>query len=296
MHTLSQTGLVLNVFLNARAAARAVGVDASEIAAALGAARPVVGGYRWRRHRIIDQLPGEVWKKIPDLPFGAKHLASTKGRIKSATGQVLSLTRRPNGYMSIRICVGNRGRGFLVHRLVARTFLQQPTVPDGVRMVVDHLNNRRNDNRVSNLRWVSQRENTTRACSRAVIQIGLDGKIMRKFPSAAEAARVIGVEASSIFQSINRGRMCDRSRWQYVDPMTDDELTAYFDFITLARKNRRTKTAATWAFESRFTDRPPEQQHRHPNVWHNETGGSHSRSCALSDQSGDKQSRMVRGL
>lgn len=51
------------------------------------------------------------------------------------------------GYLAVRI----NGRQLLVHRLVAETFLQNPSALP----TVDHINRKRDDNRVENLRWAS---------------------------------------------------------------------------------------------------------------------------------------------
>ena len=59
-------------------------------------------------------------------------------------------TMANNGYFH----VGVRGKGYLVHRLVAQTFIPNPDN----KPTVDHINRKRDDNRVSNLRWATQRE------------------------------------------------------------------------------------------------------------------------------------------
>ena len=62
--------------------------------------------------------------------------------------------RRPNGYRAVRF----PGRGvFLEHRLIWK--LVKNSDPD----TIDHLNGVRDDNRIENLRAVSQQENADRA-------------------------------------------------------------------------------------------------------------------------------------
>lgn len=52
-----------------------------------------------------------------------------------------------------------------VHRAVALTWLEYPNSLKDDYAVVDHKNEVKTDNRVTNLQWISQQENTTRATS-----------------------------------------------------------------------------------------------------------------------------------
>lgn len=52
-----------------------------------------------------------------------------------------------------------------VHRAVALTWLEYPNDLKDDYAVVDHINEVKTDNRVTNLQWISQQENTTRATS-----------------------------------------------------------------------------------------------------------------------------------
>lgn len=52
-----------------------------------------------------------------------------------------------------------------VHRAVALTWLEYPNDLKDDYAVVDHKNEVKTDNRVTNLQWISQQENTTRATS-----------------------------------------------------------------------------------------------------------------------------------
>lgn len=59
------------------------------------------------------------------------------------------------GYITIRPSHG--GQSYMAHRLIMETF--QP-IQNSQQYVVDHLNGKRDDNRLENLRWVFQKENT----------------------------------------------------------------------------------------------------------------------------------------
>ena len=87
----------------------------------------------------------EIWKP---WPINNNYKISSNGQIKNQYERILK-QRLHNGYFEIKLRVDtNTPKHFLVHRLVAQTFLSDWF--DGC--VVDHINGVRKDNRVENLR------------------------------------------------------------------------------------------------------------------------------------------------
>lgn len=58
-------------------------------------------------------------------------------------------------YLAVRLYAGKGRKMYQVHRLVALTFIPNPKNLEQI----DHINQNTKDNRVENLRWVSQSEN-----------------------------------------------------------------------------------------------------------------------------------------
>lgn len=141
----------------------------------------------------------EIWKPISG--YESYYSVSNLGRVRGErNGKVLKPQVRRHGYLSVWL-YGDSGREQAsIHRLVASAFCENPeSLPE-----VNHKNEDKTDNRACNLEWVSHRYNSTYGTckkrsaykqinhprkSRAVSQYTLDGKLVKTYPSLAEAER-----------------------------------------------------------------------------------------------------------
>ncbi len=81
---------------------------------------------------------------------------SNLGNIKNnKSGHVLRPSLSSNGYYRITLCYNGKRNYKCIHRLVAENFLENLEDKE----IVDHINNNRIDNRVENLRFVTNSEN-----------------------------------------------------------------------------------------------------------------------------------------
>lgn len=112
----------------------------------------------------------EEWKDIPG--YEGRYMASSLGRIKSMKRivnaarsrrlikeSILTAFRCGNGYMAVNFVFGGR-KQFLMHRLIAKTFL--PEIEG--KSHVNHKDFDRTNNAVSNLEWCSPKENIAHSC------------------------------------------------------------------------------------------------------------------------------------
>lgn len=100
-----------------------------------------------------DQYKNEKWKSIP---FKPEYLVSDKGRIKNPQGKFLEGTD-DKGYRRVNLgSASGTEQAYAIHRLVKLTF---DPIENAEIFLVDHINGKRNDNRLENLRWVFQTDN-----------------------------------------------------------------------------------------------------------------------------------------
>lgn len=168
------------------------------------------------------RLEGEEWREIPEWE---RYAASTFGRIASLGAPYLCgericrrkpqlltprLTNQPPFYLTVLLSNGEGFRRcFLVHVLVARTFIPNPdNLP-----FINHKDENPRNNRVENLEWCTQKYNCNYGTHNArmaktisetayqrkkVVQLSLAGDFISQFVSITKASLSLGVSQSSI--------------------------------------------------------------------------------------------------
>jgi hypothetical protein len=161
----------------------------------------------------------EIWKNVKG--FNGIYQVSNLGRLKSfkenKNGRILSNINRQGGYLSV--VLGYRGlkKYTRIHRLVAETFIPNPdNKPE-----VNHIDGNKQNNCVSNLEWVTRKENAAHAMKhnpnilkgmnrynqfirpKNIRQYSLDGKFIAEFPNAVEASKRTGICGRNILQVAN---------------------------------------------------------------------------------------------
>lgn len=149
----------------------------------------------------------EVWKDI--FGYGGDYQVSNLGRVRSRKWgklKILKPVKNHNGYLTVML-YSDKMRRCYVHRLVAQAFLPNRKNLE----IVNHKNERRDDNRASNLEWCTHYYNNHysdiyKSTRKRVVQYSKDMVRIRSYSSQREASRLTGIYQSNISNCCHRKR------------------------------------------------------------------------------------------
>ena len=152
----------------------------------------------------------EHWKEIAG--YEGLYEVSDIGRVKSlwhGKEKILKPLNNTRGYLQVMLCKDGHTKRLLVHRLVADAFIQNPNNLG----TVNHKDEVKTNNTVSNLEWMSRKDNNnygnrnkrvSEALSKPVQMFDKStGELLSTFPSTKEAERVTGINQGSISHCCN---------------------------------------------------------------------------------------------
>jgi hypothetical protein len=114
----------------------------------------------------------EIWKDIPN--YEGYYKVSNLGRVKrinsitshNHTRKERVLNQSNDNYRSVSLCKNNIKINFLVHRLVALTFLDKLNNKN----FVNHKDGNKHNNNVENLEWCTRKENGEHASKYGLVK------------------------------------------------------------------------------------------------------------------------------
>lgn len=96
----------------------------------------------------------ELWLPIED--FEGFYEISNRGRVRGLVrGKIKKQSLNVRGYKTVVLSKNGHYQTYLVHRLLALAFI--PPVRE--KLLINHINNVKRDNRLANLEWVTHAEN-----------------------------------------------------------------------------------------------------------------------------------------
>lgn len=177
----------------------------------------------------------EIWKDING--YEGYYKVSNFGNVKScariinhglggADRSIKSRIIKPygdnHGYHLVSLSKNGKVRKHKVHRLVAEAFIDNPEN----KPTINHKNEIRNDNHVSNLEWATYKENNdhgrhnervSRTLSKPIEQLDKNGNKISSFQSVRDASLATGVHIANI-----KSCLCHKNRtyaggykWRY---------------------------------------------------------------------------------
>lgn len=147
----------------------------------------------------------EIWKDIKN--YEGLYQVSNYGKVKSfprkgtqaKEERILKVSYTYNGYERVNLCKNNKNKLYLVHRLVAETFILNPNeYPQ-----INHIDENKQNNKVNNLEWCTRSYNINygnrnNCLNKEVWQYDLKGKLIKKWKSTMEIQRNLGFKNQNI--------------------------------------------------------------------------------------------------
>lgn len=154
----------------------------------------------------------ERWRRVDALPTNYK--VSSYGRVRKQLpdGSYKILYSVDNGKGYFAVSIGHQKQ--YLHRLVAMAYVPNPdNLPE-----IDHINDKRWDNRASNLRWITHQQNLTKSSTKAKRRVFYDslfipieatdynGNVVHRWPSIKAAAADLGLDDARVAKASLTGR------------------------------------------------------------------------------------------
>ena len=160
------------------------------------------------------------WRDV--VGYEDLYKVSTEGNIKSIRrNKILSQDTNQDGYKRVQLYKNKASKHYSVHRLVAQAFIPNPdNLPQ-----VNHKDEDKSNNCVSNLEWITPKDNCNYGTrnrkvalskNKPVLQLSLEGDLIREWESASEVARVLGYNQGDICNCCNNKlKTAHKFKWSY---------------------------------------------------------------------------------
>ena len=146
---------------------------------------------------------------------------SNLGKVRNIkSGIMLKPWITKDGYLRHCLYKHNKRKNLLLHRIIATAFIDNP----GKKPQINHIDENKLNNDLSNLEWCTERENaihgtrTKRVAeklSKKVIQLDLNDNVLNEFESMRQAERETGIPNGNISSCCNgRTKSAGGYKWR----------------------------------------------------------------------------------
>ena len=168
----------------------------------------------------------EIWKDISKEFMLSNYEISNLGRLKNKKTVYISIKKPDiNGYIrKYFILDNNLKKDFSYHNLCICTFIEKK------KLITDHINRKRNDNRISNLRFVSFRENNTNKIiktikGKKIEQCDLKGNLIKIWNKTIDASKELNISNQNISSTLKKKqKTAGNFIWKYHIEQLENEI------------------------------------------------------------------------
>ena len=160
----------------------------------------------------------EIWKDIKG--YEGLYQVSNLGRVKSLAkiigrrmkSETILKPRITNEYVMVTLCKNSVIFNASVHRLIAEAFIPNPEN----KKTINHINGVKNDNRIENLEWATQRENNLHAYRTGLHDPKKNGRKGKRRPLTDEEKHLISVRTREAMKNpLVRKKISEANRRRY---------------------------------------------------------------------------------
>ena len=152
-------------------------------------------------------MNNEIWKDVKN--YEGLYQISNLGRVKSliSKNKILKPSKNKRGYMIVALSKNKIIKRYGVHQIVANNFIKN----EYNKMQVNHIDGNKQNNCVENLEWCNCQENMLHAYKNKltngkripVMQLDLDGNLIKIWNSQIEASRKLNISSVAISRCCN---------------------------------------------------------------------------------------------
>lgn len=142
----------------------------------------------------------EIWKDIPG--YELHYEVSNTGKVRNKrSGKILKPFTNSNNHFMVGLSINGNTKRFLVHRLIALVFLQNPkNLP-----IINHKDGNPSNNNVENLEWCTQKHNIHHSFKTGLYPIKkvICVETNEVFRRAIDAARKFNIHSGPMSRVLN---------------------------------------------------------------------------------------------